>query len=132
MFKVIETPYAPKPIGPYSQAIQMGSLLFLSGQIPLDPSTGELVGSTATDQARQVLANLLAVLKAAGCEAKNVAKTTIFLTDLADFGEVNAVYGKVFGTDGPAPARSTVQVSALPRGCRVEIEAIAQIPTGHP
>ncbi|MBK9576375.1 MAG: RidA family protein [Fibrobacterota bacterium] len=132
MFKVIETPQAPKPIGPYSQAIQMGDLLFLSGQIPLDPLTGELVGSTASDQAQQVLSNLLAVLKAAGCDAKHVAKTTIFLTDLADFGEVNAVYGKVFGMDGPAPARSTVQVSALPRGCRVEIEAIARIPTPLP
>ena len=129
MLKVIETSQAPKPIGPYSQAIRMGDLLFLSGQIPLDPSTGELVGSTAAEQAKQVMENILAVLNAAGCDAKHVAKTTIFLADLADFGEVNAVYGKVFGTDGPAPARSTVQVSALPRGCRVEIEAIAQIPS---
>ncbi|MBK8801040.1 MAG: RidA family protein [Fibrobacteres bacterium] len=128
MFKVIETPHAPKPIGPYSQAIQMGGLVFLSGQIPLDPSTGEIVGATATEQTHQVIHNLLAVLKAAGCDAKHVAKTTIFLVDLADFGEVNAVYGSVFGTEGPAPARSTVQVSALPRGSRVEIEAIAQIP----
>lgn len=129
MFNAIETPHAPKPIGPYSQAIRVGDLLFLSGQIPLDPSTGLLIGSTAAEQASQALRNLGAVLAAAGCAPRDVAKTTIFLTDLADFADVNAIYGEMFGVDGPAPARSTVQVSALPRGCRVEIEAIARIPT---
>lgn len=129
MFKVIETPRAPKPIGPYSQAIRSGELLFLSGQIPLSPATGELVGKTAAEQTRQVLDNMLAVLAEAGCSPRDVAKTTIFLVDLADFAEVNALYGSVFGLEGPAPARSTVQVAALPRGSRVEIEAIARIPS---
>lgn len=128
MFSAIETPSAPKPIGPYSQAVRVGDLLFLSGQIPLDPSSGVLVGSDAAEQTSQVLRNLGAVLAAAGCTPTDVAKTTIFLTDLADFAAVNAIYGEMFGVDGPAPARSTVQVSALPRGCRVEIEAIARIP----
>ena len=128
MFTAIETPKAPKPIGPYSQAIRSGELLFLSGQIPLDPSTGAIVGDDASSQAGQVLRNLVAVLEAAGCRASDVVKTTIFLVDLADFADVNARYAEVFATGSPAPARSTVQVSALPRGCRVEIEAVARIP----
>lgn len=129
MFTSIETAKAPKPIGPYSQAIRSGELVFLSGQIPLDPDTGELVGASAAEQAVQVLGNLVAVLEEAGCRPKDVVKTTIFLTDLADFSAVNAEYGSVFGKEGPAPARSTVQVSALPRGCKVEIEALARIPS---
>ncbi|HNY31103.1 MAG TPA: RidA family protein [Fibrobacteria bacterium] len=129
MFTAIETPRAPKPIGPYSQAIRTGDLLFLSGQIPLSPDSGELVGITAAEQAKQALSNLTAVLEDAGCGPKDVVKTTIFLVDLADFAEVNALYASIFGVHGPAPARSTVQVSGLPRGCRVEIEAIARIPS---
>lgn len=125
MFDEIRTPAAPAPIGPYSQAIAAGGLVFLSGQIPLSPVTGEVVGSTAAEQAEQVLSNMKAVLEKAGTIPAKVVKTTIFLTDLADFAAVNQVYGTVFGVDGPAPARSTVQVSALPRGVKVEIEAIA-------
>ena len=125
MFDVVMTPEAPAPIGPYSQAIRVGGFVFLSGQIPLSPATGEVVGATAAEQAVQVLSNMQAVLEKAGsCPAK-VVKTTIFLTDLADFASVNEVYGKVFGVDGPAPARSTVQVAALPKGVKVEIEAVA-------
>jgi len=125
MFDEIRTPAAPAPIGPYSQAIASGGFVFLSGQIPLSPATGEVVGETAAEQAVQVLSNMEAVLQKAGTSASKVVKTTIFLTNLADFAAVNEVYGKVFGVDGPAPARSTVQVSALPRGVKVEIEAIA-------
>jgi len=127
MFASIRTPDAPAPIGPYSQAISMGDFVFLSGQIPLSPATGEVVGATAAEQIVQVLANLTAVLEAAGSSPSRVVKTTIFLTDLADFAAVNEAYGKVFGTEGPAPARSTVQVAALPKGVRVEIEAVAVI-----
>jgi 2-iminobutanoate/2-iminopropanoate deaminase len=125
MFASIRTPDAPAPIGPYSQAISFGDFVFLSGQIPLSPTTGEVVGATAAEQVVQVLANLIAVLEAAGSSPSRVVKTTIFLTDLADFAAVNEAYGKVFGTEGPAPARSTVQVAALPKGVRVEIEAVA-------
>jgi 2-iminobutanoate/2-iminopropanoate deaminase len=127
MFEQIRTPQAPAPIGPYSQAISTGSMVYLSGQIPLSPVTGEVVGSTAAEQAVQVLSNMAAVLAEAGTSPAKVVKTTIFLTDLADFAAVNEVYGGVFGVDGPAPARSTVQVSALPRGVKVEIEAIAVV-----
>jgi len=125
MFNEIRTPAAPAPIGPYSQAIATGGFVFLSGQIPLSPLTGEVVGDTAAEQAVQVLSNMEAVLEKAGTSASKVVKTTIFLTNLADFAAVNEVYGKVFGVEGSAPARSTVQVSALPRGVKVEIEAIA-------
>jgi len=127
MPNAIISQHAPAPIGPYSQAIRSGNLLFLSGQIPLSPVTGEIVGATAAQQAEQVLFNLRAVLEAGGASTADVVKTTIFLVDLADFAAVNEVYGKIFGSPGPAPARSTVQVSALPRGARVEIEAIAQL-----
>jgi 2-iminobutanoate/2-iminopropanoate deaminase len=127
MFASIRTPDAPAPIGPYSQAISFGDFVFLSGQIPLSPTTGEVVGATADEQVVQVLSNLIAVLEAAGSSPSRVVKTTIFLTDLADFAAVNEAYGKVFGTEGPAPARSTVQVAALPKGVRVEIEAVAVV-----
>ena len=127
MFKPIFTAEAPAPIGPYSQAVAINGLVFLSGQIPLSPLTGEVVGSTAAEQVVQVLANLCAVLEASGSRPSQVVKTTIFLTDLADFAAVNAAYGKVFGVDGPAPARSTVQVVALPKGVKVEIEAVALV-----
>jgi len=121
--QVITTADAPAAIGPYSQAIRVGNLVFTSGQIPLHPQTGDIVGETAAEQARQVLQNLRAVLQAAGASLQNVVKTTIFLTDLSQFAVVNAVYAEFF-PENP-PARSTVQVAALPRGVQVEIEAIA-------
>lgn len=117
---------APKAIGPYSQAVRVGNLLFLSGQIPLDPHTSQLVGGDITAQTERVLKNLDAVLKAAGCTFANVAKTTIFLIDLRNFQDVNTVYAKYFTE--PYPARATVQVAKLPLGAQVEIEAIAVIP----
>lgn len=121
--QVISTTDAPAAIGPYSQAIRAGNMLFVSGQIPLHPQTGEIVGTTAAEQARQVLNNLQAVLHAGGASLENVVKTTIFLTDLGQFAAVNAVYAEFFPQN--PPARSTVQVAALPRGVQVEIEAIA-------
>ena len=122
---VIETAAAPRAIGPYSQAIAVppGRMVFLSGQIPLDPSTGELAPGDVTAQAAQVMKNLGAVLAAAELSFDQVVRCTIYLIDLADFGAVNAVYGQAFR--GAPPARATVQVSALPRGARVEIDAIA-------
>jgi 2-iminobutanoate/2-iminopropanoate deaminase len=117
---------APKAIGPYSQAIQCGGLMFLSGQIPLDPATGQLVTGDIRQETERVMANIEAVLSEAGATFEDVLKTTIFLTDLADFVAVNEVYGKRFEGFAP-PARSTVQVAALPRGARVEIETIARV-----
>ncbi|HYV46934.1 MAG TPA: RidA family protein [Myxococcaceae bacterium] len=116
---------APKAIGPYSQAIQAdaGKLTFLSGQIPLDPKTGQLVEGDIAAQAERVMENLRAVLAAGGLTFENVVRSTIFLADLADFQKVNEVYGRCF--QGPPPARVTVQAAALPRGARVEIDAIA-------
>jgi len=121
--KIIETVAAPKPIGPYSQAIRAGGFLFLSGQIALDPETGDVVAGDTSAQARRVLLNLKAVLEASGSGLSKVVKTTIYLTDLNDFGAVNQVYGEFFGE--VKPARSTVQVSRLPKEVRVEIDAIA-------
>jgi 2-iminobutanoate/2-iminopropanoate deaminase len=118
------TQHAPAPIGPYSQAVQAGNELYCSGQIPLDPVTGELVGDDAGSQAERVIENIGAVLCAAGYLYADVVKTTIFLVDMNDFAAVNAVYEKVFGAT--KPARSTVAVAALPRGARVEIECIAR------
>ena len=129
--QVISTPDAPKAIGPYSQAVAhspggvLGELLFLSGQIPLDPRTGELVKGTIEDETRRVMENLGAVLAAGNYGFEHVVKTTIYLTDLSDFGKVNEVYGSYFPAN--PPARATVQVAALPRGARVEIDAIAAI-----
>ncbi len=120
----LSTDQAPKAIGPYSQAIRKGSFLFLSGQIPLDPATMTVTGTTAGEQAEQVMKNLEAVLAAAGSGFGDVVKTTIFLIDLEDFGAVNVVYAKRFEGLEP-PARSTVQVSRLPRDVRVEIEMVA-------
>lgn len=124
-FDIVNTPDAPEAIGPYSQAVECrpGRLLFLSGQIPLDPRTGALVGGDTAEQARQVLANLDAVLLAAGLARWNVVKTTIYLVDLGDFAAVNEVYAEFFGDH--RPARATVQVAGLPKGARVEIEAVA-------
>jgi 2-iminobutanoate/2-iminopropanoate deaminase len=121
----ITTQAAPAAIGPYSQAVQAGSWLFLSGQIPLLPETGALCSEGVEEQAAQVLENLCAVLRASGAEPKDVVKTTIYLVDLADFAQVNAVYARYF--EAPYPARATVQVAALPKQARVEIDAIAII-----
>jgi 2-iminobutanoate/2-iminopropanoate deaminase len=115
---------APGAIGPYSQAIDTGDFVFLSGQVPIDPKTGELVQGDISVQTDRVLDNLSAVLEAAGCSFSNVVKTTIYLLDLGDFQAVNATYAKRFTT--APPARATVQVSALPKGARVEIDAIAK------
>lgn len=123
MKTVISTSKAPAAIGPYSQAIIAGDFLFLSGQIPLNPENGTMVGETAADQAKQVMSNLSAVLEAAGATLENLVKTTIFLADLADFGAVNEVYGSCFAEN--PPARATVEVSCLPKGALVEIEGIA-------
>lgn len=123
--EVIKTSSAPGAIGPYSQAISVpaGQMVFLSGQIPLDPATGELVAGDVVAQTERVMKNLEAVLAAAGMTFANVVRCGIFLTDLGDFGKVNEVYGRYFPVN--PPARATVQVSALPKGSRVEIDAIA-------
>lgn len=128
MRSAIRTSQAPEAIGPYSQAIRSGDLLFTSGQIPLDPATGKLVEGDITAQTRRVMANLRAVLSAAGADFADVVKTTIFLLDMGDFAAVNAVYGEHF-TAAP-PARSTVQVARLPKDARVEIEMIARLVGG--
>ncbi|MCU0658827.1 MAG: RidA family protein [Polyangiaceae bacterium] len=122
---VVQSEQAPRAIGPYSQAIRAGDFLYTSGQIPLDASTGALLEGTIEEETRLVLANLGAVLEAGGAGWSQVVKTTIFLTNLADFAAVNGVYGAYF-PESP-PARSTVQVAALPRGARVEIEAVAYL-----
>jgi len=114
---------APKAIGPYSHAIRAGELLFISGQVPIDPATGNLIDGDITAQTRRVMANLAAVLQAGGLSLHNVVRTTIFLADMSDFAAVNAVYGSFFSE--PYPARATVQVSRLPKDARVEIDAIA-------
>lgn len=123
MRDVVSTDGAPKAIGPYSQAVRAGSLVFLSGQIPLDPSTGELVGGDIAAQTRRVMRNLDEVLRAAGLSFDHVVRCTIYLKDLSDFGVVNEVYGSYFST--PAPARTTIEVSRLPRDARIEIDAFA-------
>jgi 2-iminobutanoate/2-iminopropanoate deaminase len=126
---IIATPEAPKAVGPYSQAVATGRFLFCSGQIPLKPATGELVDGDVTDQTTQVLENLGAVLRAGRMTFGNVVKTTVFLTDLGDFAAMNAVYAVFFPNH--QPARSTIQVAALPKGARVEIEAIAVADEGE-
>lgn len=119
----IKTEDAPKAIGPYSQAIAYKDLVFLSGQIPIDPKTGNIEASTIEAQTEQVLKNLTAVLISAGSDLTRVLKCTVFLTDLQDYNTFNRVYGEFF--EGVAPARSTVQVARLPRDAKIEIEAIA-------
>ena len=123
MRKPITTDKAPQAIGPYSQAIAAGQLLFLSGQIPLDPATGKLVDGGIAEQTHRVMSNLREVLNAAGSSFDNVVRTTIFLADMNDFAAVNEVYGSYF--ENPAPARACVQVAELPMKARVEIDAIA-------
>ena len=126
MAKEISTTNAPAAVGPYSQALEIGGFVFASGQIPLDPSSGTVKGETAAEQAEQVFTNIEAVLKAAGLTMRDVVKSTVFLTDLKDFGPVNEVYAKHFVQ--PFPARSCVEVSALPKGVKVECEVIAAKP----
>lgn len=123
MKKVVSTTAAPAAIGPYSQAIVSGNTLYLSGQLGVVPSTGNLISADVKEQALQALENLKAVLAAAGAAPSQVCKTTVFLTDIEDFAAVNAVYAQVFGVE--PPARSCVAVAALPKGARVEVEAIA-------
>lgn len=123
MKKIIKTANAPEPIGPYSQAIQMGNFVFCSGQIPLDPKTNQVLTGDIKAQTELVIQNIDGVLKEAGLDFKNVVKTTIFLTSMKDFPSVNEVYGKYF-SEFP-PARSTVEVSGLPKGVNVEIEVLA-------
>lgn len=123
--EIVATADAPAAIGPYSQAMKAGGFLFVSGQIPLDPKSGELVAGSIAEQTRQVMENLRAVLAAAGLGLDRVVKTTIYLASLDDFATVNAIYGEYFA--GEPPARATVEVSRLPRGARVEIEAIALV-----
>ena len=119
------TSKAPQPIGPYSQAIQVGNLIFCSGQIALDPQTGQLVAGGVQDHARRVLENLKAVLEAGGAKLEHVVKTTIFLKSMGDFALVNEIYASYFGKT--APARTTVEVSELPKESLVEIEAVAHL-----
>ena len=121
--KVILTDKAPKPIGPYSQAVQAGGFLFCSGQIPIDPQTGAISAQDVEGQTRQVMANIQAVLEAGGCNWGSVVKTTIFLQSMNDFARVNEIYAGYFKTD--PPARSTVEVARLPKDVKVEIEVVA-------
>ena len=123
--EAISSKAAPAAIGPYSQAIKSGNMVFLSGQVALDPATGNFLDGDITSQTNRVLDNLAAVLEAAGCTFGDVVRTTIYLTDLGDFATVNATYAKRFQEGRPFPARATVQVAALPKGARVEIDAIA-------
>jgi 2-iminobutanoate/2-iminopropanoate deaminase len=123
MKKVISTQQAPAAIGPYSQAIQVGNLVYTSGQIPIDPSTGSLVEGGVKEQARQSLLNVKAILEEAGLTMSNVVKTTVFMADMNDFAEMNAVYAEFFTE--PYPARSAVAVKTLPKGALVEIEVVA-------
>ncbi|MBX3294600.1 MAG: RidA family protein [Acidobacteria bacterium] len=123
--KVISTENAPGAIGPYSQAIVANGMVFCSGQIPIDPATGEFVSGDVSEQTEQVFKNLIAVLEAAGASLESVVKTTVFLADMNDFAAMNEVYGRYFVTN--KPARATVQAARLPRDARVEIECIAMV-----
>ena len=123
--KQIQSPDAPAPVGPYSQAVVHGGVAYLSGQVPLDPATGKLVGDTIEEQTRRVLANLAAVLAAAGSGWTRVLRVTVYLADISDFAAFNRVYADTLG--GARPARSTFQVAALPFGALIEIDAIAAV-----
>lgn len=125
MKEIISTENAPGAIGPYSQAVKTGGMVFCSGQIPIDVATGEFVSADVAEQTEQVLKNLSAVLEAAGSSLNNVVKTTVFLADMGDFTAMNEVYAKYFSEN--KPARATVQAAGLPRGARVEIDCIAVI-----
>lgn len=123
--KTINTDRAPAAIGPYSQAVVAGGLLFVSGQIPLDPQTGEVVAGGVPAQAKQVLENMKAVVEAAGCGMEKVVKVTIYITDMNQFAVVNEIYGTYFSA--PFPARACVEVSKLPKGVEVEMDAVVQV-----
>ena len=123
MNNAISTPNAPAAIGPYSQGIQAGSTIFVSGQLPIDPATGAFAGEDIASQTRQSLTNIKNILAAAGASMNDVVKTTVLLKDIADFGAMNEVYASYF--TGVCPARSAFQVAALPKGARIEIEAVA-------
>ena len=125
MRKIIATEKAPKAIGPYSQAVQAGELLFISGQIPLDPETSEIVGSNVSEQAEQVFRNIGAILKAVGLDYRDVVKTTVLLKSIQDFGPLNDVYARYF--TGDYPARAAYEVGNLPKNALVEIEAVATL-----
>jgi 2-iminobutanoate/2-iminopropanoate deaminase len=125
MREAVHTSEAPAAIGPYSQAVRAGALIFISGQIPLDPATGQVVEGDVATQTHRVMRSLGAILQAAGAGYDQVVRTTIFLTDLADFAQVNEAYGSYFSD--PAPTRATVQVAALPKDVRIEIDAIAHL-----
>jgi 2-iminobutanoate/2-iminopropanoate deaminase len=128
MKQAVSSPEAPKAIGPYSQAVRAGQLLFVSGQVPLDPATGQIVEGDIAAQTRRVFANLAAVLNAGGRTFADVVRTTVFLADMNDFAAVNDVYGSYFSE--PYPARATVQVARLPKDARVEIDVIATYDAG--
>lgn len=123
MSKAIATPNAPAAIGPYSQGVDTGSLVFVSGQLPIDPATGEFAGSDIAAQTRQSLTNIKAILEANGMTMANVVKTTVLLEDISEFAAMNAVYAEFFSE--PYPARAAYQVAALPKAAKIEIEAIA-------
>ena len=125
MKTVVRTESAPAAVGPYSQAVRSGGLVWVSGQIPLDPQTGQLVPGSVEDQTRQVLLNLEAILRAAGSGMERIVRATVYLTDLDDFDCVNRIYGEAF--TGDPPARVCVEVSRLPRGAEVEIDAVAEV-----
>jgi 2-iminobutanoate/2-iminopropanoate deaminase len=123
--EAVSTPSAPAAIGPYSQAIRAGSLLFVSGQIPIDPATGAMVEGDVASQTHRVFQNISAILQAAGASFEHVVRTTVYLADMNDFGAMNAVYGTYFSA--PAPARATVQAARLPKDARIEIDVIASL-----
>jgi 2-iminobutanoate/2-iminopropanoate deaminase len=125
MREAVSTPSAPAAIGPYSQAVKAGALLFVSGQIPIDPSTGHLVDGDIAAQTHRVFKNLSAILDAAGATLDHVVRTTVYLADMNDFAAMNAVYGTYFSS--PAPARATIQAARLPKDARVEIDVIASL-----
>lgn len=127
MNRIILSPNASQPIGPYNQAVISGNLIYTSGQIPVDPATGEMVAGDIRAQTEMALQNLKAILATAGSGIDRVVKTTVFLQDMNDFAAMNEVYGKVFSDKATAPARSTIQVARLPKDARVEIEAVASL-----
>jgi 2-iminobutanoate/2-iminopropanoate deaminase len=126
--QVIATPSAPAAIGPYSQGVRVGNLVFTAGQIPLDPTTGQVVAGGIAEQTTQVLENLKAIVEASGSSLAKAVKTTVFLQDLKDFAAMNEVYGKYFSLEGvAAPARTTVEIARLPKDALVEIEVVAEV-----
>jgi 2-iminobutanoate/2-iminopropanoate deaminase len=124
--KIVSTAEAPRAIGPYSQAVEIDGFLFCSGQIALDPATGQLIAGDVRTQTERVLANLGAVLQAGGCDFSDVVRTTVYLSDLDDFAAMNEVYATAFSSN--PPARSTIQAARLPRGAKIEIDVIARLP----